>query len=96
MTRLPDPYEQPWLKVAELAEITGDGEKVIRAAIDAGQIPSIRVGRYIRIPTARFLREVLGIEPARNSDGPGPPDPGHALTETAATPPNVRSLHASA
>jgi excisionase family DNA binding protein len=58
---LPDPRDRPWLTVAELAEITGEGEKVLRAAIEAGQIPSVRVGRYIRIPTARLMIEVLGI-----------------------------------
>ena len=60
--RLPDPRERPWLKVAELVEITGEGEKAIRAAIDAGHIPHIKVGRYIRIPTAEFRRRV-GLDP---------------------------------
>lgn len=61
--KLPDPAERPWLTVAELARITGEGEKAIRAALDAGQLPLLRVGRYVRIPTAR-LRQVLGIDPA--------------------------------
>ena len=61
MTSMPDPRERPWLTVAELADITGEGQKALRAAIDAGQIPSVRVGRYVRIPTARLMREVLGI-----------------------------------
>lgn len=61
--KLPDPAERPWLTVSELAEITGEGEKAIRAALDAGQLPLLRVGRYVRIPTAR-LRQVLGIDPA--------------------------------
>lgn len=60
--RLPDPAERPWLTVAELAQITGEGEKAIRAALDAGHLPLLRVGRYVRIPTAR-LRQVLGIDP---------------------------------
>lgn len=62
LNRLPDPRERPWITVAELAVITGEGEKAIRAAIDAGHLPSIRVGRYVRIPTAALLR-VLAIEP---------------------------------
>jgi excisionase family DNA binding protein len=61
MTSMPDPRERPWLTVAELADITGEGQKALRVAIDAGQIPSVRVGRYVRIPTARLMREVLGI-----------------------------------
>lgn len=58
---LPDPRDKPWLTVKELAEITGEGEKAIRAALDAGQLPLLQVGRYKRIPTAR-LRAVLGID----------------------------------
>lgn len=59
----PTPEERPWLTVAELAQITGEGEKAIRAAIAAGDLPLLRVGRYVRIPTAR-LRQQLGIDPA--------------------------------
>jgi excisionase family DNA binding protein len=59
--RLPDPADRPWLSVAELARVTGEGEKAIRSALDAGHLPMLRVGRYVRIPTAR-LRQVLGID----------------------------------
>lgn len=59
---LPEPAERPWLTVAEVAEITGEGQKAIRAALEAGHLPLLRVGRYVRIPTAR-LRQVLGIDP---------------------------------
>ena len=58
MRRLPDPRERPWLSVSEVADITGEGQKVIRAAVAAGQLKSIRIGRYIRLPTAA-LYEVL-------------------------------------
>ena len=67
--RLPDPREKPWLTVAELAAITGEGEKALRAAIDAGHLPVIQVGRYVRIPTATLL-EVLGIEPENTTADP--------------------------
>ena len=67
MRRLPDPRERPWLSVSEVAEITGEGQKVIRAAVAAGQLKSIRIGRYIRLPTAA-LYEVLQM-PADNSVG---------------------------
>lgn len=60
--RVPNPVERPWLTVAELAQITREGEKAIRAAIAAGTLPSLRVGRYVRIPTAK-LRQQLGIDP---------------------------------
>jgi excisionase family DNA binding protein len=70
--RLPDPRERPWLSVAEVAEITGEGSKAIRAAIGAGQLPSLRVGRYVRVPTAR-LAELCGLGP----EGETPPQPRH-------------------
>jgi excisionase family DNA binding protein len=62
MSGLPDPRERPWLTVAEVAEITHEGEKAIRAAVDAGQLPSLRVGRYVRIPTAP-LYSLCGLTP---------------------------------
>jgi excisionase family DNA binding protein len=77
MTGLPDPQQRPLLTIAELAAITGDGQKVLRSAVAAGQIPSIRVGRYLRIPTARLLREVFGIGPG--GETPPPPRRLHAL-----------------
>lgn len=70
--KLPEPAERPWLTVAELAEITGEGEKAIRAALDAGHLPLLRVGRYVRIPTAR-LRQVLGIDPSATPQLPAHP-----------------------
>jgi hypothetical protein len=74
--RLPEPTERPWLTVADLAAISGEGEKAIRAALDAGHLPLLRVGRYVRIPTA-LLRQRLGIDPT----GPDARDP--SLTEPA-------------
>jgi hypothetical protein len=58
---LPDPHDRPWLTVAEVALITGEGEKAIRVALDAGQLPLLQIGRYKRIPTAR-LYEQLGMD----------------------------------
>lgn len=58
--RLPHPLDRPWLTVAEVAEITGEGQKAIRAALDAGQLPLLRVGRYVRVPTQR-LYDLLGM-----------------------------------
>ena len=70
--RLPDPREKPWLTVAELALITGEGEKAIRSAIDAGALPHLRIGRYVRIPTALLL-EQLGITEAATGTEAGTP-----------------------
>lgn len=60
LARIPDPREKPWLTVAELAAITGEGQKVIRAALASGQLPCLEIGRYRRIPTAALLL-ALGI-----------------------------------
>ena len=81
--RLPDPRERPWLTVAEVAEITCEGEKAIRAAIDAGQLPSLRIGRYIRLPTAP-LYALCGLIPG--GETPSPPRRLHALGRKVATP----------
>ena len=70
--RLPDPRERPWLTVAEIAGITGEGEKVIRAALDAGHLPLLRVGRYVRVPTQR-LYDLLGMTPDMSEAGPAGP-----------------------
>ena len=62
MTRLPHPRERPWLTVVEVAQITGEGQKVIRTALEAGQLPVLRIGRYVRIPTAGFYA-LVGLTP---------------------------------
>lgn len=74
MNRLPDPRERPWLTVAEVSEITGEGQKAIRHAIAAGQIPSLSIGRYRRIPTAA-LHELCGIPPDMRTAGHLPARP---------------------
>ncbi len=60
--RLPDPRERPWLTVAEVTQITGEGTKAIRQAIASEQLPVLRIGRYVRIPTAGFY-ELVGLTP---------------------------------
>lgn len=72
MTRIPDPRKKPWLTVAELAEITGEGEKAIRSALKSGHIPVLPVGRYQRIPTAALLTR-LGITAEENETDPDEP-----------------------
>jgi excisionase family DNA binding protein len=55
--QLPD---RPVLTVKELAAILGVNVKTAYAAIEAGELPAIRVGKVIRIPTnmlASFLQQ---------------------------------------
>ncbi|MEJ7772531.1 MAG: helix-turn-helix domain-containing protein [Geodermatophilaceae bacterium] len=84
MTGLPDPRERPWLTVAELAGITGEGTKALRVAVASGQIPSLRIGRYIRIPTAP-LRALLGLQGTDTGPATVQTDNGAAGFEPAAT-----------
>jgi len=77
--RLPDPRDKPFHTVAETVPYLpeGIGEKAIRAAIDAGQIPSVRVGRRILVPTAA-LWALVGLTPDSSAADPA--------TGSAATP----------
>ena len=62
MTALPDPADTPTISVPEAAKILGVNARTVYNAVDRGECPSIRVGRIIRIPTARFLA-TYGLEP---------------------------------
>ncbi|MCB1970367.1 MAG: helix-turn-helix domain-containing protein [Geminicoccaceae bacterium] len=63
MTDFPDPRQQPTLSV----EFTGELLDISRASayqgVKSGEIPSIRVGRRILVPTAALLT-MLGVPPA--------------------------------
>jgi excisionase family DNA binding protein len=52
---LPDPAIEPTIPVARAAKILGVGIRTAYFAIERGELPAIRVGRAIRVPTARFL-----------------------------------------
>jgi hypothetical protein len=84
--RLPDPRERPWLTVDEVADITGEGTKVIRAAMAAGQLPLLEIGRYHRVPTEQLYR-VLQMDPAGEASTPmlacAPTDDAHNETDRA-------------
>jgi excisionase family DNA binding protein len=49
---LPDPTERPTLTVDAVAEILGLDRKTVYAAINSGELPSLRVGRRILVPTS--------------------------------------------
>jgi hypothetical protein len=81
--RLPDPREKPWLTVAELAAITGEGEKAIRAALAAGQLPMLPVGRYVRIPTAPLLQQLgIDLDNSEAGDSTSPATAQHSIDTT--------------
>ncbi len=59
---VPNPLEQPLLTVEEVAEIVGCCRATAYNMVTRGELPVIRVGSRIRIPTARLRREVLGLD----------------------------------
>lgn len=44
------------ITVDEAAELLRTGPKAVRRAVQEGSIPSLRVGRHIRIPYAALMR----------------------------------------
>lgn len=58
---VPDPIVQPLLTADEVAPIIGCGRTAVHDAIARGEIPSVRIGARVLIPTAALRREVLGI-----------------------------------
>jgi excisionase family DNA binding protein len=55
---LPRPEEQPTIRVAEFAEAAPCGINSVYALIHSGELPVIRIGRKMLIPTSaarRFL-----------------------------------------
>jgi len=61
-TNLPDPSEEPVCSVVRAGQILGISRSTAYAAVNDGEIPSIRLGRRLVVPTAPLLR-MLGIVP---------------------------------
>ena len=58
-------------KVPEAVPLLRVGRNQLYAAINAGEIKAIRIGRSIRIPRSELAR-LLGLEPDQGA-GPAPP-----------------------
>lgn len=56
--RMPDPAAEPTITVRRAAAIAGVAVRTAYDAVDRGEWPALRVGRAVRIPTARWLRAV--------------------------------------
>ena len=62
MTRIPDPAEQPWLPVPVAGRLAfGLGRNASYRAAANGQLPAVRVGGRVVVPTAK-LRALLGLD----------------------------------
>ncbi|WP_395158926.1 excisionase family DNA-binding protein [Ilumatobacter sp.] len=66
MPTVPDPKDRPTLSVHEYAALMEVGLSTAYASIEAGQVPVIRIGRRIRIPTAA-VRRMLQLDTASES-----------------------------
>ena len=59
-----DPKSRPTLSVEEAAEVLGIARSSAYQAAQRGEIPTLRFGRRLRVPTAQLVA-MLGQEPDR-------------------------------
>jgi excisionase family DNA binding protein len=69
---IPTPEGRPTLSVEEAGEFLGLGRSSAYEAVRRGELPVLRFGRTIRVPTAR-LRVLLGIDPQSEAESPSAP-----------------------
>lgn len=61
LDRLPDPQERPTVTVPEAGHLLGLAKASAYEAAHSGQLPTIRIGRRLLVPTAA-LRRLLEID----------------------------------
>ena len=61
MSVIPDPAEQPTMTVEQVGEALGVSRATAYEGVRSAEIPSIRVGRRIVVPTAA-LRRLLKLD----------------------------------
>jgi excisionase family DNA binding protein len=59
--QIPNPADTPTVSVPEAARILGVGRAVGYAAVKSGELPAIRVGGRVLVPTAA-LRRLLQLD----------------------------------
>lgn len=74
---LPDPAERPTLTVDAVAEILGLDRKTVYAAINSGELPSLRVGRRILVPTSWLAARIAPDSDVDLFTGPRSPRSQH-------------------
>lgn len=82
---IPDPRERPTLTVEQAGAFLGLGRSAAYAAVGRGEIPTIKFGRRIIVPTAALLR-LLAVDDGR------PPPGGMTPVREAAAPAGRRLL----
>jgi excisionase family DNA binding protein len=65
-----DPATSPTLSVEDCAIVLGIGRSSAYAGVHSGQIPSIRIGKRIRVSTVA-IRRMLELEPRPEVRGAG-------------------------
>ena len=65
----PDPASQPTLTVEQTGEFLGISRAAAYEGVRSGEIPSVRIGRRIVVPTAA-IRRLLQLDPAPPPDDP--------------------------
>ena len=65
---IPDPMEEPTLSVERAGRVVGLGRSAAYEAVGRGEIPTIRFGRRVVVPTAALLR-LLGFDPPVREEG---------------------------
>jgi excisionase family DNA binding protein len=63
MSDFPDPRQRPTITVEDAADLLHISRASAYQGVNKGEIPSIRVGRRILVPTAALL-EMLGLKAA--------------------------------
>lgn len=58
---IPDPHEQPTITVKEAAALLGISERSAYEAAHRGEIPVLRLGRRMTVPTVLVLR-MIGLD----------------------------------
>ena len=61
-SRIPDPSDHPTMTADQVAAALGISRNSTYVAIKTGEIPSIRLGSRILVPTAA-LRRMLALDP---------------------------------
>jgi excisionase family DNA binding protein len=66
---IPTPEEQPTVSVEQAAQWLGLGRSACYEAVRRGEVPVLKFGRTLRVPTAR-LRVLLGLDAEPEPDSP--------------------------
>ncbi len=73
---IPNPLDSPVISVEEAGVVLKMGRSAAYDAVRRGEIPAIRFGRRVVVPTAKLLA-MLGLDgPAAAFDGGAPKDAG--------------------